>query len=216
MAQERPVTHLKDRHAGEDAWVLAAGPSLDYVEPEFFANKLTVGVNYTYRRFPCRYVVGKELPQAAFEEYRGTLVVSRHRCGNRGQPCNRYDGEGEYYVFEHADNRATAVDWSVLGTDRLVVSYSTVTSAVHLAAYMGAANILLGGTDGGLLDGRLQYADYPRNRNRSRTWYRRFIRRMEPQTLELRDRLRRVYGCRVHMLNPFLNFDFEGHTFERA
>lgn len=215
MARARPITELKGWHRGEDAWVIAAGASMEYVEPAFFAGKWTIGVNYTYKRFPCRYVVGKELPQAAFDELRQRLIVSRHRYGRLDHPQTEYAGEGDYYAFEHVMNQHTAVDWSVLGTDRIVVSYSTVTSAIHLAAYMGAANILLCGTDGGALDGRLNFTGYSEMPPQRFAWYRRWVQQMTPQTLELRDRLRQVYGCRIYMLNPFLGFDLEGHTFER-
>jgi len=31
----------------------------------------------------------------------------------------------------------------------------------------------------------------------------------------LRDYLNKRYGCNVHSLNPFLNFELEGHKYER-
>ena len=210
-----PVTRLKNKHRGEDAWVIAAGPSMGFVEPDFFEGKWTIGVNYTHRRFPCRYVVGKEVRADAFAPKSHTLIVSRHGHGNLRRPETTFPGPGEYYVFDHVQNRKKRVDWSVLGTDKIVVSYSTITSAMHVAAYMGAANIMLCGTDGGMLDGNIVYEGYyPNMPPRKRAQYREFVQTIKAQTVELRDRLLEVYGCRVYMLNPFVNFDFEGHLFE--
>src|SRR5438874_647953 len=53
----RSITELKGRHAGADIWLIAAGPSLNYVAPAFFEGKVTLGVNDVYRRFPCSYLV---------------------------------------------------------------------------------------------------------------------------------------------------------------
>ena len=52
-------------------------------------------------------------------------------------------------MFEHLDNKSATMDDEVLSAigsynpDRLVVSRSTITSRIHLAAYMGAKNIIL-------------------------------------------------------------------------
>lgn len=216
MATRHLITELKGTRNGYDAWILAAGPSMAYVDPAFFERKWTIGVNWAFRHFPCEFVVGKELPQDAFHPTSHTLIVSRHRYGNLSRPETMYTGTGDFYVFNHRQNRHKLVDWSVLGTDEIIVSYSTITSAIHIAAYMGATNIILCGTDGGMLDGKIVYDGYHSEMTSEKfTWYRRFVKSIEAQTMSLRDRLREAYGCRVYMLNPFLNFSLEGHRFER-
>ena len=42
---QKKISELKEIHTGEDVWVLAAGPSMNYLDPSFFENKVTVGVN---------------------------------------------------------------------------------------------------------------------------------------------------------------------------
>ena len=100
----------------------------------------------------------------------------------------------------------------------LVVSYSTITSAIHLAAFMGAANILLVGHDCGRVDGELKFAGYFESdfQQSNPGFYEQFIGNIEPQTLVLRDRIGEVYGgCRVYSLNPWVNLGLEGHRWSR-
>ena len=42
----------------------------------------------------------------------------------------------------------------------IVVSHSTITSGIHLAAYMGAKNIILVGHDGGSINGEANFKGY--------------------------------------------------------
>ena len=39
------LTDLKDRHAGEDVWVLGSGASMNFLNPRFFDGKLVVATN---------------------------------------------------------------------------------------------------------------------------------------------------------------------------
>ena len=103
---------------------------------------------------------------------------------------------------------------NVVGTDMIVVSYSTITSAIHIAAYMGATNIIIVGHDCGTLDGNVNIAGYDESPHGAQ-FYRDFFTRIEPQTIALRAKLKEIYGCNVYSLNPFINFGLEGHKYER-
>ncbi len=106
---------------------------------------------------------------------------------------------------------------SVIGTDMIVVSYSTITSAMHVAAYLGARNIILVGHDCGYVDGKKNFDGYPEPiLGRISGFYDRFLGSIEPQSIAVRERLRDVYGCCIYSLNPFLNFQLEGHSYESA
>jgi len=50
--ERRSLAELKNRHAGADIWLIAAGASMDFVDPDFFDGKITVGVNAVHRREP--------------------------------------------------------------------------------------------------------------------------------------------------------------------
>jgi len=210
------ITELKNIHEGYDIYIVAAGASAGYIDPSFFDNKITIGVNQVYKRFPnVDYVVRKEAVwnDAALEAAKSfgfKLITSKHSCGTLSYPKN----EGADYIFEHPDNKLKAIDLSVVGTDKIVVSYSTITSAIHIAAYMGAANIIIVGHDCGLLDGATNFPGYNAP-IASMSFYRNFLTEIEPQTLALRDRLKEVHGCNVYSLNPFINFGLEGHEYYR-
>ncbi len=186
---------------------------MNFVAPEFFLNKIVIGVNDVYRKYPCTYLVRKEALGAEAAVATGIpLLISEFDCGNRGGNRNQVDGAAWYY--DHLNNECIAMDLSIVGTDRIVVSFSTITSAIHIAAYMGAANIMICGHDGGMLDGQINYQGYYPEGSVCSVWYRDWVRQIMNQSRQLRDKLAQVYGCRVHSLNPFIGFDFEGHSFE--
>lgn len=210
---KKPVSELKDKHSGQDVWVIASGPSTGFVGPEFFDNKITIGVNRIWSYFKTTYLVVKELVVLQEAIRSGSKVIaSKHNCGNLGYPESR--AKGEWYFFEHHENGLESVDLDVIGTDKIVVSYSTITSAMNLAAYMGAANVILVGHDCGSIDGMMNFDGYPDNLMKSESFYRDFLSKIEPQSLAVRDRLQVIYGCNIYSLNPFLNFGLEGHDYE--
>ena len=50
-----------DLHEHQDIYVICSGKSCDYIEPSFFDNKITIGINQVYKRFNCKYYVRKEI-----------------------------------------------------------------------------------------------------------------------------------------------------------
>lgn len=224
------VDMLRDRHRGQDVWIILSGPSCDHIDPAFFRNKVTIGVNRVISRYDTDYVVMKEWPGEDFVQLiaeRGRIaVVSKWDSGNIKQGRRRKNIDWfrgpNFYYFDHLENLRDKVDVSVITPEssRLVVSYSTVTSAIHLAALMGAANIILVGHDCGLLDGRSGFGNYnfdiTRTPWKSMEEYTAWLGQIEGQTLQVRDRVREAFGCAVHSLNPFINFGLEGHVYTRA
>lgn len=211
------IKTLKNKHAGQDAWVIAAGPSAGFIDPDFFREKLTIGINFTWRNFPADYVVIKE--QYAIQEALDagkTVVASRYNLGNPDYTENQ--GEGDFLIFEHKNNNILSLDLSVMGSDdHLVVSYSTITSGIHLAAFLGAENIILVGHDCGTIDGETKMPGYYKSEYQQTNpgFYRRFIGQIEPQTLAVKQKIREVYGARIYSLNPWVNLGLEGHKYER-
>lgn len=214
-----PIAGLYGLYAGEDIWIIAAGPSAGYVDPEFFRNKFTLGVNKVWMRFEVDYVVCKDFDAIEMAVKSGQRVIaSKHHCGTLDYRENA-DVDGTIYIFEHGDNGIKDVDLDAIGSpDRIVVSFSTITSTMHLAAFMGAVNIIVVGHDCGMLDGRLNFEDYPDPPAPMAQpgFYESFVANIEPQSIAVRDRLQEVYGCRIYSLNPFLNFGLEGKCYERA
>lgn len=216
---ERSISELKDRCTGYDIYVVASGPSASFIEPSFFNNKIAIGINEVYRRFSnLDYLVRKEAIRSNQAYVTGIpLIISRHSCGDTKSKINKLDGKYDYFVFDHVENGLTEVNLDVIGTDKIVVSYSTITSAMHIAAYMGAANIILVGHDCGYIDGERNIIGYPDTPYQGGSdFYHRFLTQIEPQTVAVRERLKQVYKCNVYSLNPFVNFGLEGHRYERA
>lgn len=230
-----------DAHRGEDIWVVGAGASLDFVDGGFFENKIAIGINDVWKKFYTRYLVRKEETGLDATLARGVpVIVSRYPCGSYCLGERPERANGNLYGFEHRDNGHTVVDVRVIkqGSREIVVSYSTVTSAMHLAAVMGARNIILAGCDCGTVDGRMVFGGYegetkphvgddglpagnpdkdaPTEADRMEAGeYREWLRVIEPQTLAVRDAIVKHHGCGVHSLNPFVNFGMEGYCYER-
>lgn len=216
---QRSITELKNAHQGQDLWVIAAGASMDYVDPAFFEGKVTIGVNRVNRRFDCDYILAKD--SRGFDELmqfrkRAQFVFSRYESGDPGGQLNTI--EGPHWVFDHPQKLdRQSPDLTAIGTDRIVVSYSTITSAMHFAAYLGARSIIVCGHDCGAINGATSFSEYYTGIapvQGSDMAYYEWLGEIEQQSISVIEALRRVYGVHIHSLNPFLNLNLEGNTFE--
>ena len=70
MENTRYVSSLKDVHIGSDIWVLGSGASMNYVEPSFFENKITIGLNTVGVRYKTNYTMLKDLVRNGAKEVR--------------------------------------------------------------------------------------------------------------------------------------------------
>ena len=221
------IVNLKNIHQGDDIWVLGSGPSMNFISNSFFKNKTTIAVNEVCEHINCDYVVVKDLSQD-FESvinnlpYITKVIASKHECGNTHQSLNRFNFP--HYIFEHTSKigRDRIPDeWPDVNnidefSDKIVVSYSTITSAIHIAAYMGARNIIIGGHDCGTIDGKCTIDGYynkskpiPGNMDDYVKW----LSNIENHTAMVCEKLKEVYGCNIHSINPFINMNLEGHIF---
>lgn len=206
----KKINELKNIHVGRDVYVLGSGPSLNYVSPEFFCGKITVGVNRVYKHFPCIYVVihHGELGQEVIDWGRTLIVSETDKC----LPGPMLEYAGEYYQYKHKPQGYADIDYSYLDSDDgLVVGETTIINAMSFAYFIGARNIILCGVDCGMIDGEANYAGY----------YDRMVKKARsnasgslPRVIEFA-RVLRSRGRGVHSLNPFVNFSLEGHTWTR-
>lgn len=215
IATRSGIAQFRGVHAGQDVYILGAGPSLNYLDPAFFDGKTVVAVNSSARTFGIRpaYVVVKEhveeaVPNAqAFPDV--PIICSRGPYGNADQAWPEFD-QPNVYVYDHLPNRATEFDairdWPT-DPDSLVVSMSTITSAMHFAAYSGAANILVVGHDCGRLGDDLYVTGYP---DAEPAWMPEWLQSIERQSLAVKRELVRRYGCRVYGLSPFITPNLDG------
>lgn len=186
------MNRFKDKHKGDDIYVLGSGGTMNYIHQSFFDNKIVIGVNEIYRRFRCDYLVRKEY-NGALEAYNTgvQLFISEYDCGGRGRKNPVFDNA---VTFEHLPNEREVVLYE---EGKIIVSFSTITSAFHIAAYMGAKNILVCGNDCLDICGKSNIDDYP---NKTVIPYETFA----PQTQMVKEILEKEYGCNIYGINPFV------------
>ncbi len=224
----KSITVFANRHRGEDIYVLGAGASLDYLDREYFAGKIVVAVNEvasTWGIVPS-YLVLKEhresLLMAASEFPDTPLIVSRHSYGDphRGFPAidqTSLLALPNLYVFDHEANKSdrfTSEDWPK-HPDSLVVSMSTITSALHFAALLGGRTLWLVGHDCGQLGDAAYVKGYGKAEAalgydvQKTDW----LIALEKQSRAVKKELVERYGCRVWSVSPFISPDLEGTPF---
>jgi hemoglobin-like flavoprotein len=103
--------------------------------------------------------------------------------------------------------------------NKLVATYSTITSAIHLAHYMGAKNIILVGHDCCQLNNESNFTNYHTTDTRGLVWgtdkdaiskYNRWLGEIQDMTIHIKKILNTHYNVNVLSLNPFINFNLEG------
>jgi hypothetical protein len=210
------LTVLDGAHAGEDVWVVGSDASLDWFPDGFWVGRTVVCVNEPH--VPCRYVVSKAdsdgrvgpawLAQKVVECPDVVFVVSRHPNGSRRIAPVELSGPN-VVLFEHHENRVAdfVADRDIPGErGMLLVSWSTLGSAMHLAARMGARTVFMAGVSGGAFGGaeslsaRQGAAAGP-------------IQQMSAQTQPIADRLRVMYGTEFVTVVPWANLRLGGTTF---
>jgi len=219
------LVEYKNKYKGQDIYVIASGKSLDFIEPDFFENKITIGINQVYKKINTTYLVRKELKlsKEVIDNNQDKIIfISKGDCGGnntKNLDLQKKNNNKNICIFNHDKN---IVEINNLPDDeKIVVSYSTITSGIHLAAYMGAKNIILVGHDCGKIDGESYFKDYHNEKSLSIAWgkkgingYNGFLGKIENHTITLKKLLKEKYNCNVYSLNPFINFNLEGHKFE--
>ena len=256
------LPHHVDLHRGSTIYVVASGSSIDHIAPTFFEGALTIGVNRVNMYIRPTYLVSKEgLKYETFQSWSAereatstTYFVAR---GDKGE-CKDWSNadrllmwclserewcERHIVVYDHPChtqrcNRSTvqSLPPAVLAHQQLLVSSSTVTTAIHLAAVMGAARVLVVGHDGGLVDGKANFEGYHTpatmaishgasslSAMRYRSWL--FREKLSENgdhiniindTVALRtlllSRYPRLHG--IHTISPFIGMGLEGHHFQ--
>lgn len=218
---------LKDIYKGIDIYVLGSGASMAFIDHSFFEDKICIGTNSIYKFFPVKYSVIKHKEFIKDAVAAGQIVIySKHDCGDITKEL--IVGEIAHYVFTHKRGRFENLEANLqenldaLGKDDdIFVSYSTITSSIHLAAYMGAKNIILAGHDCGYIDELSHvsnYADHIKEFHNTEEnlnkYYDDWFDIINRDTIRLKERIEKVYDCNIYSINPFINFRLEGHKYD--
>jgi hypothetical protein len=189
---------------------------MNYLSPAFFTDKLTVGTNGSAHHFGVKAAYAfshhhefSNISTLAVEHPETVFVVNRQDYQNKAA----YTGDHSNVIVHDPKTEANSHDrFDPYGADKpahahqLVFGSSSVHGAMHLAAYVGAKNIVLVGVDCGLLDDATNFDGYPLPTQRSFAVWNRHLALM-------RDWLRDTYDVNTYSLNPFVNLHLEGHRF---
>lgn len=203
------LADLKGLHAGQTIWVLGSGTTLNFINPEFFADKIVVSTNYSAKvagisaEFVFSHYHADTHLLAQDSDYVVTLFkdTNTHREWDIEKPDNLIFIEQDSY-------QAPGASWNPFTShpprsDSLAYGSSSLHGAMHLAAWLGASSIVLVGADCGALDGIDRIPSYPAGDN---PWvlYNQHHKLMKDWLVE-------NYGVQVYSLNPFINLNLEGH-----
>ena len=203
---------LRDKHAGETVWVLGSGPSLNFIDSGFFADKVVVSTNFAAQ-------VMKIRPQFLFTHYHenaqelldtaDVVVTLEHDTMTR--LTWQSEPHASLVLIPQDSPNPPGIHWNIFGAhtprdDSLAYGTSSLHGSMHLAAWLGASHIMMVGADCGAIDGEHRVLDYPEG---EQPWdmYDRHHR-------EMKQWLEQNYGVTVYSLNPFINLNLEGHKFE--
>lgn len=216
-------TDLIGAHVGRKVYVIGSGATLDYIRPGFFDGEVVIATNSVAHRlniYPrCTvYTHGchHEDIHALAPVYRNHVFITpMGNGGHAGEPEVEYPNVTYYrhkpteWEFDPvAQYDPTEVD--------LVVGSTSLHGSMHLAALMGATDIILVGADCGLLDGGTNQSGYvsgnlaPGHAIPPLEW----LSRWEGHLRMMTDFLRTTYEVGVCSLNPFASLNLEGHRFE--
>ena len=204
---------LRNAHEGETIWILGSGPTLGFIDPIFFEDKIVVSTNYSAQVakiknpyvFTHYHVVAEKLNG----ESKAVVTLKKNT-----QPNTPWRGDlPENVVLIEQDSYSppgASLDpfrRNPPRSDSLAYGSSSFHGAMHLGAWLGAKSLILVGADCGTLDGQHRLHGYQKGGDTQWVLYNRHHKLMKDWLIE-------KYGIRVYSLNPFINFNLEGHNFQ--
>jgi hypothetical protein len=204
------LSELAGKHQGETVWVTGSGRSLSFVDAQFFDDKVTVAVNLsaTVLGFTPTYLFSHYHQVTADHLHPKSVGVTLERDTLTNEPWK--NPPKNVCLYPHALDHPPGEGWDVYKTPplpgSLVYGSSSLHGAMNLAAFLGARFVMLVGADCGTLDGEHRIGGYPDGHKPWNIY--------EQHNRKLKQWLKENYGCDVYSLNPFINFNLEGHTFE--
>lgn len=204
----------KNKYSGETAWVLGSGKTLDFIPNGFFADKLVVATNLTFKDrvgegFACtNYWMSKDnliLPTVMPEK---SQVPEEWRTIKQDSPLAIYVPtiDQKYSAFN------AETDWPEDG--RFVVGPSSIHLSLHWAVWLGVKHIVLVGADCGFIDEENNFEGYYDSVNETMTLTHAHHRLWESVLLGMANKIR-GFGVSVHSLNPWVTFNLEGHRWSQ-
>ncbi|MBE9011413.1 hypothetical protein IQ250_14475 [Pseudanabaenaceae cyanobacterium LEGE 13415] len=225
------VSELYDRYSGSDIYVVGTGASLRVFPLSLLENKITIGLNQTWKTVPVRYSITIH-PDLSVPEFMPdqpphpemTWITKYEKTKSVVTPEQLKYAEEHFYFFE-MDGRPNTqppnkppdtgrvLDWVRRPTENKLYLWTSIAQAgVNLAANMGAKNIFLIGCDNcALLGNNHAHQQHTRWRNATPdTRYREYYEGLAEMRPVLRER-----GINLVSLTPFLSLEAPEQDFMR-
>jgi hypothetical protein len=220
------VSELYNLHPGEDIYVIGTGASLRTFPLSLLHNKITIGLNMTWKTIATRYSITIHPDLSVPEFLPGeqphpeiTWITKHSKAKALISPEQLQHAEENFYFFE-MDGRLNTqppdkptdagriLDWVRQPTENKLYLWTSIAQAgVNLAANMGAKNIILIGCDNCALLGK----QHTRWRSATPdTRYREYYEGLAEMRPVLRDR-----GVNLVSMTPFLSLESPEQDFER-
>jgi hypothetical protein len=216
------IDEFENRHEGSTIWVFGSGATLEFLDPSFFDDKICISTNLVNEHFPLKsfYLFSHYHPAVKRQlDNPGLLMAFTHDlCSTRWSGTLHY-GEGEWCFGNLAPSNVVVnkLSWTQppgsgfepyrhAKRGELVFGSSSIHGSIQLAAHMGAKNIVLVGVDCGTIDGVNRIDGYPAGHTPWQLYNNHLI--------AMKKWIGETYGANVYSLNPFVNFNLEGHTFQ--
>ena len=206
---------FRDRHRGEDLWVVGSDASVGFFPKAFFAGRTVIGVNRACRVVPVTYTMTKAdneqsdgwLSQQVADFPDVVTFSSKHQEGINQMPKVKVPG---VVLFDHHDNPGREFDAAMhIPEAGLLVSQTTSGSALHLAAFMGASTVFCVGLSGGHFGGRMNVDGYREQGESDTNTMRIGGSQMQP----IADALTARYGTTFVTVLPWANMRLGGVAF---
>lgn len=226
----KPFKELKNKHKGEDIYVVGSGYSVNFFNKSFFENKIVIGINYMPMFIKSTYCFCKDF--GTIEEFKlimsmldsceghPILIAPNEGWGGYRNPCvTKYEEGKDYYICDVKP--ISSIDSNAIGSDIMCQTWISASTAMCIANYLGAKNIILVGLDSGMLDGKSNINGYYPNKfctynesagNQGIAYSDMGV---EANIIALRNLLCNS-GVNVYSLNPFINIGLEGHTYKKV
>jgi hypothetical protein len=197
-------------------YVIGSGSTLDYIDPGFFVGCDVIAVNEAAVRLGMYQM---DVNVRTFSHYHEYTALAEQYPGHKfympegdqgfeGKPAVTPPNVTFYPHHPTVFDFDPSIKWPEGG---ILVGSTSVHGAMHLACKLGATNIILAGVDCGELDGKTNHGQYVSGNlagGGSLEW----LARWDDHLRQVKRVLTEEYGVRIYSLNPFVNFNLEGHT----
>lgn len=204
----------ENSHAGQTAWVLGSGKTLDFIGQGFFDDKLVIATNMTFvdrlrNGFVCTNY------WADVESWNTMTVMPDTRSVPREIEMTKQESDKAIYVPTIPQKYGAfnpLTDWPERGT--FVVGPSSIHLSLHWAVWLGVSHIVLVGADCGFIDDQNNFADYYDEIDSEKTEAHAHHQLWENVLVRMAEKIRSL-GVSVHSLNPWVTFNLEGHVWRQ-